>query len=213
MSQRLLSFLMLVLLVFTAGCTAASAAPQGEAVAQASAEARTISVTGNAEVLVVPDEVLLTLGVETWDPDLTKAKAQNDQIIKEVLQIADSFAIDPKYVQTDYVHIEPSYENYERHRITGYYVRKTVDIRLKDISKFEDLLSQTLEAGVNYVQRVEFRTSELRKHRDQARALAIEAAQEKATAMAENLDQQIGQPLAVTENWSQWWYPYNAWWV
>jgi hypothetical protein len=156
--------------------------------------------------------VLLTLGVENWDPNLTKAKTQNDQIIQDVLQIADSFVIDPKHVQTDYVLIEPSYENYERHRITGYYVRKTVEIRLKDVSKFEALLSQALEAGVNYVQRVEFRTSELRKHRDQARALAIEAAQEKAAAMAEKLDQQIGQPLAVTENWSQWWYPYNSWW-
>ena len=56
-------------------------------------EARTITVSGDAEVRVVPDEVILTLGVETWDKDLDAAKEENDDfsnttslIIKQLLQ-------------------------------------------------------------------------------------------------------------------------------
>ena len=33
-----------------------------------------ITVTGDADVRVAPDEVILTLGVETWDKNLSAAK-------------------------------------------------------------------------------------------------------------------------------------------
>ncbi|MEJ2211004.1 MAG: SIMPL domain-containing protein [Anaerolineae bacterium] len=42
----------------------------------ASQAPRTVTVTGEAEVRVVPDEVILTLGVETWDKDLGRAIAR-----------------------------------------------------------------------------------------------------------------------------------------
>jgi len=85
-------------------------------------------------------------------------------------------------------------------------------ITLRDLSKFEELLSQSLTAGVNYVQGIEFRTTELRKHRDQARTLAIQAAKEKATALAGELGQKIGEPQTIQEDQSGWWSGYSAWW-
>ena len=42
-------------------------------------EDRTINVTGDAEVRVVPDEVILTLGVETDDMEIDVAKRKNDE--------------------------------------------------------------------------------------------------------------------------------------
>lgn len=68
--------------------------------------------------------------------------------------------------------------------------------------------SGVLEAGANYVHNVEFRTTELRKSRDQARTLAVQAAREKATALAGDLDQGLGEPLTITEEQSSWrsWY-------
>jgi len=59
---------------------------------------------------------------------------------------------------------------------------------------------------------VDFRTTELRKHRDEARALAIKAAQEKAAALAGELGQTIGQPITISENQSSWWSWYGSWW-
>ena len=48
----------------------------------------------------------------------------------------------------------------------------TFRITLKDTSKFEDVLTESLQEGANYVHGIEFRTTELRKHRDAVRALA-----------------------------------------
>ena len=150
--------------------------------------------------MVVPDEVILTLGVESWAVKLVKAKADNDLIVQNVIGVTKEFNIPAKYVQTDYLNVQPSFENYEHHVITGYYVRRNVVITLKDLTQFEDLLSAALESGVNYVHGIDFRTTELRKHRDQARDLALQAASEKAQAMATKLDQTIGEPLAVVES-------------
>jgi uncharacterized protein YggE len=177
-------------------------------------ETRLITVTGDAEVRVVPDQVILTLGVETWDKNLDVAREQNDEIVSRVLALASEAGIDPEHVQTDYVSIEPRYRDgyYDDRDFIGFFVRKTVVITLRDISKFESLLASTLDAGVNYVQGIEFRTSELRKHRDEARALAVRAAQEKAIAMAKELGQEVGDPYMIREEYSGWWSTYNAWW-
>lgn len=177
------------------------------------AESRLITTTGDAEIRVVPDEVILTLGVETWDKDLTVAKNQNDARIKKVLGVASEFEIDAKHVQTDHVGIEPRYrDSYEKRDFIGYFVRKSVVITLKDISRFEDLLTKALEAEVNYVHGIQFRTTELRKHRDEARALAIRAAREKAVDLGKELGQDIGEPHSIHEDASRWWSGYNAWW-
>lgn len=179
-----------------------------------SGQPRLITVTGEADVRVVPDEVILTLGVETWDKNLEAAKSHNDEIVKKVLALAAEYGIPPEHVQTDYIGIEPRYQDgyYEDRDFVGYFVHKTIVITLRDLSKFENLLSQVLTAGVNYVQGIEFRTTELRKHRDEARALAIQAAREKATALAGELGQKVGEPQTIQEDQSGWWSGYSAWW-
>jgi hypothetical protein len=176
-------------------------------------EPRLITVTGDAEVKVAPDEVILTLGVEMWDKDLTAAKSQNDQRVKDILKLAPQFGIDSNHVQTDFLSIEPRYnDNYTHREFIGYFVRKTIAFTLRDTSKFETLLSGALEAGANYVHGIEFRTTELRKHRDQARALAINAAREKALSLAKELGQKVGQPHMIREDQTWWWSGYNSWW-
>ena len=179
-----------------------------------SLEPRVITVTGDAEVRVVPDEVVLTLGVETWDKDLHVAKSQNDTIVNKVLDVTADHDIDPQHVQTDYVDIEPRYRHgtYDERDFIGFFVRKTIVITLRDLSKFEDLLTGTLAVGVNYVHGIQFRTTQLRTHRDQARALAIKAAREKAIALAKELGQEVGEPRTIREDQSGWWCGYGAYW-
>jgi uncharacterized protein YggE len=183
--------------------------------AEAATEERgQISVTGEAEIRVVPDEVILTLGVETWNKNMEIAKRQNDTIVNRVLALVDDYDIAPEHVQIDYVSIEPRYRSgyYEERDFIGFFVHKTLEITLRDLDNFEGLLADSLEAGVNYVHGIRFRTTELREHRDEARALAIRAAKEKAEALAAELDQGVGAPKTIQEVQSGWWSGYNSWW-
>jgi uncharacterized protein YggE len=176
-------------------------------------EPRLITVSGNAEVRVVPDEVILTLGVETWDKDLEMAKAENDRRVERILALAEEHEIEAEHVQTDHVSIEPRYDDgYEKRGFIGYFVRKTIVVTLRDVAKFEDLLTDVLATGATHVHGIQFQTTELRRYKDQARALAIKAAQEKAVAMSDGLGQKIGQPHSIHEDQTGWWSWYGGWW-
>jgi uncharacterized protein YggE len=180
-----------------------------------SATPPTVDVQASAEVKVVPDEVFIVFGVETSDPKLAVAKTDNDNRVKKLLAIAQQMAIDPKFVQTDFITIEPWFrdesENDVRIRRTEYRVRKKIAITLRDVPKFEDLLSRALEAGVNFVHGVEFRTTELRKHRDRARQMAIQAAKEKAELLATQLGRRVDEAQRITEYGGGWYSSYNWW--
>ena len=199
-----------VLLVIAVLALATAAWNQAEATAPT--ELRTVSVAGEAEVRVVPDEVVLTIGVETTHKDLNVATAENDVRIAQVLAVAQEHGVKTKHIQTDYVSIEPRYhDSYEKRGFIGYFVRRSVVITLRDLDHFEPLLADLLEGGANYVHGIQFRTTELRRHRDQARELAAEAAKEKAVALAGSLGQTVGDPLTISEERSGWYGWYGAW--
>lgn len=174
---------------------------------------RTVQVTGEAEVKVVPDEVVISLGVETFDKDLLTAQLKNAEDVQTVLAMGRGLGIEEKHLQTDQVSIRPVYPSggYPK-RVDGYVVRKAVIITLRNVEKFETLLVKSLQAGVNYVHGIDFRTMELRKYRDQARALAIKAAREKAEDLAAELGMKIGKPVTISEGYTRWWSGYNTWW-
>jgi len=214
-------FIAFLLSALLAGCAGsrlqASLAGAGMSAPQPLQAAQTangsVAVSGEAQINVVPDEVVLNLGVETWNDDLAAAKRQNDEIVQKVQAIARSKGIEPRDIQTDFMNIEPRYkDSYQRSDFLGYFVRRSIMVTLKDPDQFETLLSEVLEGGVNYVHGIDFRTSELRKNRDQARDLAIQAAREKARALARGLGKEIGEPLSIREEQNDWWGWYGSGW-
>ena len=160
---------------------------------------RLISVVGTAEVNVPPDQVILNLGVESRDKALAAAKADNDSRIKKVIALARDSGVDPKDIMTSSVQMQPQYSDEKTPRLIGYEVSQTIALTVKDLSKYETLMTQLLDAGVNRVDSVNFGLASDRKYRDEARAKAIRAAKEKAVAMATELGQAVGRPWAVSE--------------
>jgi len=172
-----------------------------------------VSVTGEAEVRVVPDEVVLTLGVETFDLVLTTAKNENDGRIKRTIGAIQKAGVPAGRIQTDYISIEPRYRDGNIARdLLGYVVRRSIVVSLRQINRFEALLTATLEAGVTHVHGVEFRTTELRKHRDASRTLAIRAAREKAALLAGELGKSLGDVLTINEGSYGYFSNYGSYW-
>ncbi|MGH9871706.1 MAG: SIMPL domain-containing protein [Pyrinomonadaceae bacterium] len=162
-----------------------------------------ITVTGQAEIMVVPDEVAFSLSVVTMEKDLPVAQAKNDQVVKQLLALARQYHIPPTKVQTGYINVSQRFSDEDVTKkppvFLGYTVTKSVGIILEDVSKAEDLLADIFKSGVSQIQNVSFRTSQLRKHKDQARAMAIKAAQEKAIALTKEINQSIGKAYSITE--------------
>src|SRR5207248_8016628 len=66
----------------------------------------------------------------------------------------------------------------------------------------EEVLAAAVDAGATHIHHVEFETTELRKYRDEARALAVKAAAEKARDMAAAAGLKIAGPPTGISSWN-----------
>ena len=183
------------------------------------AQMHEIQVTGDAEVKVVPDEVSVFFGVENRGKDISAAVAQNNASVKRLISAIKSVGVDASDIQTDYFHVDIIYVANQGSVIDYYVVSKQVQAVLKKVAKFEDLLDAGLLAGANHLGGIEFRTTELRKYRDEARSMAAKAAVEKAKGLAEAAGLKVGKPLSLSNYsygggssypaWNGYGYPYG----
>jgi uncharacterized protein len=197
-----------IILKFTIACLLllAFALPS---LAENETDMRTIKVSGEAEIKVVPDRVIIMLGVEKTDKVMAEAKKQNDKIVKAATDAAANNGVREKDISTEFFNVAPVYDDHNV--LVGYQVRRRMVVTLNDITKFESLITDLLSSGVENIQNVQFQTTELRKYRDQARANALKAASEKAQAMASELGLQVGQAQSIDESGSRWSSYYGGW--
>jgi len=162
--------------------------------------ARTVQVTGTAVINVVPDRVLVQLGVQSNGKSPKEVQAKNSMTIKQVMKSLRALGIEDKDIATDWYTIEPLYEDYDSLSIKGYRINNIVAITLRDIKKTNNVIVMVMQAGANQVVNIDFYTSELRKYRDQARELAMQAASEKAQGLAHAAGANVGCVLNINEN-------------
>jgi uncharacterized protein YggE len=197
-----------ILLLFAIALSAGSVCAQKEV------DRPLITVTGEAEILVVPDEVTFALRVVTMDKELSATMAKNDEIVKTLFALARKYQIPPAQLQTDRISVMQRFTDEEVTKkppvFLGYTAIKNVAIILRDVSKAENLLTDIIKSGVSYIQNVYFRTTQLRKYKDEARARAIKAAQEKAIALTREIGQSIGRAYLITEEGPTPYYAQNT---
>lgn len=169
-----------------------------------------ISVTGEALVNVVPDKIIITFGIETHDMEMDNAKEENGDILRDAISEIRRMGVADRDIQTDHLSIEPRYSNgYSKEDFLGYFVRNSIAVTITDPARVDDLVSEVLDAGVNYIHGIDFQTTELKAHRERAREMALAAAREKAEKMAAALGQRISRPLQISEQhtgspWGYW---------
>lgn len=159
-----------------------------------------VNVSGYAEVKVQPDEISLQVAVETRDKSLDEAKRQNDKNVAAILAYLKKSGVDSKNVQTTYMSVQPIYSgNFGQATPDVYTATKTINVLVKKIDTFDELMAGIYKAGANRVDGIDFRTSDLQKHREQARKLAMQAARQKATALTGELGAKVGRVYSISE--------------
>ena len=169
---------------------------------------RSVQVSGTAVINVSPDRAFIQLGVQSNGITPGLVQAVNTAATQSVITAVRAAGIDAKDITTDLYVIEPVYENYDSLYIKGYRINNLIAITVRDVGKTSQVIAAALQAGANQVVNVDFYTSELRKYRDQARELAMHAAQEKASALAKAAGAEAGCVLTINENS---WAAYNGW--
>ncbi len=161
---------------------------------------RTVDVSGTAVINVAPDRVLIQLGVQSNGISPKEVQRRNAAAISRVRAAIQKLGVKATDITSDNYIIEPIYEDYDALYIKGYRIYNVLAVTLKEVTRASDVIAAAFEAGANQVVNVEFYTSELRTHRDRARALAMEAADQKAKALAGAVGAETGCVLRISEN-------------
>jgi uncharacterized protein YggE len=186
--------------------------------ADPTATPRTVSTTGESSVYVTPDEVIVNVGVETFNASLDAAKQDNDERSKTLLTAIKDAGVEAKHVQTDEMNVSIEYRGTNPKReVVGYLAHREYRVTLKDAKKTQSLVDASLKHGANLLLGIDYRSTELRKHRDEARKMAVRAAKEKAELLAGELGEQVARPRTITEGsfgyfgWAGRWAQGNSW--
>ncbi|APS39281.1 SIMPL domain-containing protein [Salegentibacter sp. T436] len=156
-----------------------------------------IHVTGEGVVKVAPDKVTIKSQIEHEGQSATSVKSQNDEVVNKVIKYLKSEGIAEKNINTNYINLNKRY-NYNDKTYT-YVANQAISITLEDISKYESIMKGLLENGLNGINGIEFESSEIEKHKAEARRKAVLNAKEKAEALAKPLGQTVGKAYKISE--------------
>lgn len=147
-----------------------------------------ITVTGTASVQLVPDIVVINLGVEANAGDvLTAQRTANTAASAVINALIEDLQLDPADIGTSRYDIMEKY-NYDSMRgesvRDGYVATCMLSIVVRDVDQAGAVIDAAMQAGANRLDSVEFSSSDQRTARDEALTLAVQDGIRKAQTIA-----------------------------
>ena len=163
-----------------------------------------ISVSGDAETEVMPDEAVIRLSVVSEGKDAETVQDENSEKMNAVMDALKKAGVKEDEIETTGYNLYPWNEyDYEsgKYENKGYRLTQTITITTSDIEKVGEYLQVAVKNGINQVENVNFQLSKkLEKQvKDALVAEATTNAKEKAKTLAKNLDINLGKAISVSE--------------
>lgn len=168
---------------------------------------KTVSVKGEGEVKVRPDEADVFLQVRTKAKDAKSAQAKNAKEMARVQKALQSeFKIDEKYIQTTGFSVNPEYryDNNGKQTFLGYMVDHSLTVKVKKIEKLGELVDSLVGKGTEDVsvllQNVNFGTEKRQEYEIQAMEIAMKNAEVRAAALAKFAKRSLKGVLRISDS-------------
>lgn len=165
------------------------------------------AVEADAIIRVQPDKVVLNVGIITKGKNLQETKTKNSDIIKKAIEYCKKAGIQEKNIQTDYINMRPEFRNYETYE-THFIIEQNLSVILEDVSKYEEVLTELINLGMNCVNGIDFQVNDLKKYRNEARKAGIAAAKEKAELLSQEAGIKLGKIINVRD-YNTHWFPFG----
>lgn len=157
-----------------------------------------ITVSGEGKISVMPDRAVLKFGIQNSGKEASEVKNLNDETVDKVLKYIKKFGIATTDYKTTQVSLRKEYD-YEKKK-HFYKAVQSIQITLKDLTKYDELMAGLVDTGINNIDNVEFKSSKIEEHQSNARKLAIQDAKKKAEDYVSVLNQKVGKAIMITDN-------------
>ena len=157
-----------------------------------------INVSGEGKVKVIPDQASISISIETKGIKASEVKKENDVKMDAIIKYIKKSSIAKEDFQTQRVSLNPNYD-YEKKK-HNYIATQSLQILLKDLSKYDELMEGLVNEGINRIDNVEFKSSKLAQYQSEARKLATKDAKAKAEDFVLVLGQKVGKAILISDN-------------
>lgn len=170
--------------------------------AQEVVAARTITVSGDAEVKVAPDKADVAIGIQEQNQKLKEAQRLTDEQLKALYRIAKEMGIAEKDLRTDYSSVQPIYEYTPEAKqiFKGYSVNHQVTVTLRDITKVAELTEKLLDAKIDQINNIQYGLQKEDEAREAALNEALLKAKRKAEMLAKTMNERIEKVYSINES-------------
>jgi len=162
-----------------------------------------VSVAGEGVVSVTPDVAHIFIGVENQDEQAHVAQQRNSAIMNDVLAAVKAAGVDESDIQTTRFGMWPVHSwdmETNQSSVTGFSVSNNINITVRNLDLVGEILAVATQAGANTASSVSFGVLDHSQAYNQALALAVQDATEKARVIASSLGQSLGQVVNVHES-------------
>lgn len=163
-----------------------------------------ITVNGNGDVRVAPDEATVRLGVTRQAQTAKAAQEQVNETAQAILAAVTKLGIKREQIQTSRLNLFPVYapqapQKPEEPRIVAYRASNIVSVRLSQLDQVGPVIDAGLKAGSNQLEGVFFTLRDDQAAREQALEKAVLEAKRKANTIAQALGVRLSGILQVDE--------------
>ncbi len=164
-------------------------------------ELRTFSISGEGKEIVVPNIAEIRIGVISEGQDLKILQKENSEKMNKIINFLKEKGIDEKDIQTENYSVTPKYD-YSKppYRIVGYTINQDLKVKVRDLSKIGEILSQAVNYGANNVSGPNFTVDDKEVYLEKAREKAIKNAKEKAEKIAKTAGFRLGKIVSIIES-------------
>jgi uncharacterized protein len=163
-----------------------------------------ISVTGEANVSVAPDQAQIDGGVTSDAKTAREASDANNAAMGKVLLALKGAGIEEKDYQTSRLSLQPQFANSPKVSeraagIVSFRASNRVTVRIRDVTKVANVIDVLVGAGANDIGGINFTVTQASKVLDEAREKAIADARRKAEIYAKAAGVTLGEPISISE--------------
>lgn len=171
----------------------------------------TISVSGEGEVLAIPDIGRFSFSVLAEADDATTAQEESGQKINTILAYLKEVGVEDKDIKNLSYNLHPKYRYEEQvcpagtfcergRRIQdGFEVSQTIEVKVRDTDEAGSILSGVGERGATNISGLSFTIDDEESLKEESRAKAIADAKAKAEVLADQLGVSLVRILDFSE--------------
>lgn len=167
---------------------------------------KVISVTGQAQTTVDPDQLVITFGVENQEKSAKEALSANSESMTKIVDAIKSVGITEDEISTSRISIQPVYDSYQdenkryTQELVGYRVTNTIKVETSKLDAGADIIDSAVGAGANKIDNVFFTLTPQtqQKIKDELIEKAVLNAKSKAEDALAPLNHKIIGVKAVT---------------